>query len=342
MRRPSAIAGVALFIGATLAGCGSPATNVGVAPSPSPGGAPQVEEPLPGEAKNQEAGQGSQSLAPSNEPAVNNIDPGDELPSEPAPPSPKDPLEEGILSFEEKKLERAYELLMPLALKGNAKAQSYIGQFFLYDQSNHVVTSPVNVNIETAVTWLQKSQAQGEPSAMYHLGQLYRSCRETYCSQDEALRWFEKAANLDHAPSQYELGLHYYNVPFLPESTEKSLYWLTQAADGGSYQAKIFLGKVYLGSAISDPNYAKAYTYLAEVVSSQNVKPINTDTSEAKYLLGKMYADGLGLPKDAVKAFELYQSAIRESREARGAGFYGNEEVEKKAREAMETLGVER
>ncbi|MFM6573081.1 MAG: hypothetical protein ACKPJE_28650 [Microcystis panniformis] len=55
-----------------------------------------------------------------------------------------------------------------------------------------------------------------------------------------------------------------------------------------------------------------------------------------------MYAGGLGVKKDEAKAFQLYQAAIRESREAIAAGFAGNEEVEKQAREAMETLGVGR
>lgn len=350
IKRQSTIAGVALLVALTISSCGAkpkeesavPPPNSAEAseatpdPSPSPGGV--TEETSPASSETPSANP-EPPLAESPEPPLA------ETP-EPESQEPKSeekrsggPLKDGISAFQDKEYRKAYELLFPLALQGNAKAQSYIGLLFMYSYDSQ---SPVEIDAEKAASWFRKAAAQGEPSAMYYLGELYHSCRQPFCSEEEGLSWYEKAAKLGSVESQLAIGLYYYQKPFLPGAEQQALYWLGQAAKNGSFEGRIALGKAYLGTGPVTADYSKALSYLSDVVNSDSTKPVDTDISEGKYLLGTMYAQGLGVQKNEAKAFELFQAAIKEFKEAQDAGHAGNKEVADLAQKAMEQLGVGR
>jgi TPR repeat protein len=347
IKRQSTIAGVALLVALTISSCGAKpkeesavpppnsaeASEATPAPSPSPGGGTEETPP-------------ASSETPSANPQLPLAETPEPEGQEPKSQEPKSeekrsggPLKDGISAFQDKEYRKAYELLFPLALQGNAKAQSYIGRLFMYSYDSQ---SPVEIDAEKAASWFRKAAAQGEPSAMYYLGELYHSCRQPFCSEEEGLSWYEKAAKLGSVESQLAIGLYYYQKPFLPGAEQQALYWLGQAAKSGSFEGRIALGKAYLGTGPVTADYSKALSYLSDVVNSDSTKPVDTDISEGKYLLGTMYAQGLGVQKNEAKAFELFQSAIKEFKEAQDAGHAGNKEVADLAQKAMEQLGVGR
>ena len=76
------------------------------------------------------------------------------------------------------------------------------------------------------------------------------------------------------------------------------------------------------------------------MVDQGNTKAIDEDTSEAKYLLGMMYAKGLGVAKDEAMAFHWFREAVQEGEQASYGGKSRYHDVVKRSKEAMEKLGT--
>jgi TPR repeat protein len=245
-------------------------------------------------------------------------------------------LEEGIKEFNSGSTSKAYYILMPLALKGHAPAQSIVGQIFMYG------FNVVEKDLERGRTWLLRAAAHNDADAMYHLGRLYENCRlKESCSEEISLDWYTKSAKLGYLQSQLLLGYYYYNKGFLPNAEAECLHWF-KLASSRSYKAKIAIGKAYLGDGAVTQDYKKAYQILSELVANEANKPLDTDLSEAKYLLGLMYARGLGIPKDDLKAYELFKASIDEDKEANlsGSDPYGGPSSAGEAGIEMQKLGL--
>ncbi|NJN13853.1 MAG: sel1 repeat family protein [Richelia sp. RM2_1_2] len=96
-------------------------------------------------------------------------------------------LSAGLAAFEAKNYVEAFELLKPLAEKGNAEAQCIIGSIYdlgLGRESNAL----------EAVKWYKKSASQGYGVASNNLGTIYYSGREGIeMNRAKASEWYQKA-----------------------------------------------------------------------------------------------------------------------------------------------------
>ena len=98
-----------------------------------------------------------------------------------------DHLQEGTDAYKERNYAAALKELQPLADKGDAVAQLYIG--FMYDNGEGVP-----VDYRQAVVWYRKSAEQGNANAQYNLAMMHAN--GLYVPQDwvQALKWFNLAA----------------------------------------------------------------------------------------------------------------------------------------------------
>ena len=98
-----------------------------------------------------------------------------------------DHLQEGIAAYKAKNYAVALKELQPLADKGEAEAQLYMG--VMYDNGEGV-----QVDYRQAVLWYRKAADQGNANAQYNLGMMYAN--GLYVPQDwvQALEWFNLAA----------------------------------------------------------------------------------------------------------------------------------------------------
>lgn len=98
-----------------------------------------------------------------------------------------DHLQEGTSAYKEKNYAVALKELQPLADKGNAEAQLYIGA--MYDNGEGVP-----LDYRQAVLWYRNAAEQGNASAQYNLGMMYANGLGVPQDGVQALKWFNLAA----------------------------------------------------------------------------------------------------------------------------------------------------
>lgn len=103
----------------------------------------------------------------------------------------------------------------------------------------------VEQNSQTARQWLEKAAAQGHVQAQYHLGEMYAEGWGIKKNLQTAIEWYEKAAERSHTPSMLELGALYTNTPGVKQDLAAALKWYTKAASLGNAAAQFRLGKMY-------------------------------------------------------------------------------------------------
>ena len=88
-----------------------------------------------------------------------------------------------------------YQLISPLAVKGNAEAQFYLGVMYFkgFDTKDN------NKSFE----WIKKSAEQGHADAQYQLGYMYQKGFGVNQDVDEALRWYRKSMSQGHEEAKF-------------------------------------------------------------------------------------------------------------------------------------------
>ena len=100
-----------------------------------------------------------------------------------------DHLKEGTNAYKAKDFAAALKELQPLADKGNAEAQLFVG--FMYDNGDGVPT-----DYRQAVLWYGKAAEQGNVNAQYNLGMMYANGLGVPQDWVQALKWINLAALL--------------------------------------------------------------------------------------------------------------------------------------------------
>ena len=99
------------------------------------------------------------------------------------------------------------------------------------------------------------------------------------------------------------LGNLYSNERYGHIDYPKAAKWFAISAKAGDGEAEAMLGKCQLLGLGVPRNYEKAFQALVKWAL------ISDNKSEALYLLGDMYYEGLYVEEDKVQAYELYQEA---------------------------------
>ena len=205
------------------------------------------------------------------------------------------PLEDGEAAYNRGDYETALQLMMPLAAKGDAAAQNYIGWMFENGQS-------VAKNYDAAVKWYRLAAGQGYASAQNNLGRMYEKGRGVPKDYHEAIKWY-RLAEAQGAPAlaQHNLGRMYENGWGVSKDYGEAIKWYRRAASQGEAYAQNNLGRMYengWGVPKDDEEAAKWYRLAA---AQGNAIGQNN--------LGTTYRDGHGVPQDAKEAVKWYRLA---------------------------------
>jgi len=140
-------------------------------------------------------------------------------------PAAAGPLEDANDAYREKAYAKAAELVRPLAEKGDAEAQYFLGT--LYIEGTGVEQSDA-----TAFLWFQRAANQGNAAAQYNLGASYATGAGVAKSDVEAAKWFRRAADQGMAFAQLNLGLLYAAGNGVPQDDVEAFKWLELAFAG--------------------------------------------------------------------------------------------------------------
>ena len=137
-------------------------------------------------------------------------------------PAAAGPLEDGIAAYHGKDYKKAVELWQPLAEKGDAAAQYYLGTLFAEGKG-------VERNDATAFMWFERAAKQGNADAQYNVGASYAAGEGVAKSYADAAKWFSRAADQGVVFAQVNLGLLYAAGNGVPQDNIEAFKWLDLA-----------------------------------------------------------------------------------------------------------------
>lgn len=141
------------------------------------------------------------------------------------------PVDDGLEAYKRGEHAAAAALWRPLAEKGDAPAEFYLGLLYRNGQG-------VPRNEAEATAWLRKSADQGYPPAQYFVGTLT-------AQPGEAFPWYKKAAEQDYSAAQFTLGEIYDFGVLAPRDRAESLRLWRMAAERGYGPAMSRMGMLY-------------------------------------------------------------------------------------------------
>jgi len=194
----------------------------------------------------------------------------------------------GIKKYYKGDYSEAHDLLLPLAEKGDAKAQYYCALTYFKKGNDpryfgNISGAQPTVKMMTLQYFL-KAAEQGYAHAQYHLGIIFLlGMNIVPKNETTALEWFHKAAQQGLAVAQFQLGRLYAQGLGTIKNTRQSFYWLQQAAQQGLPIAQRALGLYYFFGIGTSANRTKAaqwfiksvYFSVLQMVLRREHKPFN-------------------------------------------------------------------
>ena len=156
-------------------------------------------------------------------------------------------------------------------------------------------------NAAKAAVWFENAAAQGNANAQYNLGVMYRIGEGVPENPTKAAEWFKKAAAQGNINAQYNLGMMYHTGDGVPMDPVKSMEWFLKAAAQGDAMAQNKVGMIYASGDGVPMDSGKAMEWFH--------RSATRGYSNAQYNLGMMYATGEGVPENPAKAAEWFEKA---------------------------------
>ena len=223
---------------------------------------------------------------------------------------------------------KAFTLFYLAAQQGFALAQTKLGKMLLKGKG-------VPKDFAQAKHWFELAAEQGTAAAQHALGTLYMFGIGVAKDHDKALALLRSAIDQDNIDAVYLFGLLYLAGEGVTQDYAEAMQLFLRAANAGDHSAQDELGDMYFGGngplhddvqahlwyslsiaqGVKDATHKDAMKYRSELVKRMS----SAEVSEAESLaqswtsaqglaraykdLGVMYADGLGTPKDRIKAY---------------------------------------
>jgi TPR repeat protein len=203
-------------------------------------------------------------------------------------------LDEGEKAFHAGNYKLAMTRLKPLAERGGARAQYYLGD--MYDGG-----LGAKQDYREAIRWYLMSAEQGDADSQSHLGYLYENGLGAGRDEKLAAQWYAKAADQGDPYSQARLATMYRDGRGLAQDFQQAASWYEKAADHGYAWAQMNLGLLYAEGKGVPLDYTKALFFLRNAADRND--------NYAQYNLGWVYESGKGVPKDTKQAIEWYSKA---------------------------------
>jgi TPR repeat protein len=193
-------------------------------------------------------------------------------------------------------ISKQYEICLPLAEQGNAKAQYIIGTMF-----DEYGLAGISKNYPEAYRWYKLSANQGFTKAQIKLGDVYIYGRNVQQDINEAYKWYLLAAEKNDAKAQEKIGKMYSGNRHwgFKANYDEALKWFLLAAQQGNKDAQFELGKLYENNK---NNYVEAIKWYK--LASEN------DVEEAQLYLGYIYLNKI---KDLNEAKNWFKLAAKKS-----------------------------
>ncbi len=153
----------------------------------------------------------------------------------------------------------------------------------------------------TALRLFRPLAEQGNASAQFFLGVMYRDGRGVPKNDAEAVKWYRLAADQGLAVAQNHLGFRYFNGRGVSQNDAEAAKWFRLAAEKGNASARISLGAMYSNGRGVPQNDTEAVNWYRLAADKSN--------ASAQNRVGVAYWNGLGVLRDYVEAANWFRLA---------------------------------
>ena len=137
-----------------------------------------------------------------------------------------------------KEYDKAFNLYLKAANKGDASAQFNIGKLYLYGHG-------IKQDYKKAFEWFKKAAEQGNAQAEFQLGEMYEFGRGVENDDNKAFYWYKRSAKQQYSNAQYYLGRVYSEGRIgISINLQKASEWFRKAAGNGNEVASLELKRL--------------------------------------------------------------------------------------------------
>ncbi len=215
-----------------------------------------------------------------------------------------DDFQDALVAYQKQDYKVAIEKFIPLAEKGNPKAQFILGVLYVWDdkREDYYNEGHKDMDDEKAVKWFKLAANQGNVFAQHNLGVMYESRPYIQPKQYERREWFRPNLEEGDTVEMILLEPYYLQGMGIQRDHYKAVKWYELAAEQGIVSSQFNLGLI----AWDKKEQVKWLLLAAEQ---------GHDT--AQYNLALMYIIGDGVLQDYVQAHKWFNIlAANESEDA--------------------------
>ncbi|MVA98494.1 peptidoglycan-binding protein [Nitratireductor sp. CAU 1489] len=145
---------------------------------------------------------------------------------------------------------------------------------------------------------LREAAQEGDPRAMFEIGNRYQQGRDTEADMAKAAQWYERSAELGLAPAQYRIGNLYEKGVGVERDLAKAKTWYQLAADQGNASAMHNLAVLFaMGGDGPRDNDSAARWF---------IKAAELGVKDSQFNLGILAAKGLGVPQSLEESYKWF------------------------------------
>lgn len=187
--------------------------------------------------------------------------------------------------------ERAMELLIYSADKGNVDSQRELGVRLWNDKQMHSL----------AVIYFSMAATKNEPYSVYNLANLYNNGYGVTQYYQKAFELYQKAAELGLPQALFELGNAYEKGyhGIVEANIVKAIEYYKEGAQAGNCDCLNSLGAMYMYGKGVRRNRKRGFSLFSQAAKAN---------LEAKYNIALCYEHGTGTEKSTAKALEIYNN----------------------------------
>lgn len=219
-------------------------------------------------------------------------------------------------------IDRAIELLVPLANDGDADAQALWGEMLFAQYLDSGLNDAEG--LELARQMYQLAADQGNAAGLFGLGSILYFYSDDADSKASGLEYLKSAADKGDLDARALMGhLYFYGID-VEQSYRTAFAMLAQPSESGIKSAAYLVGLMYFTDL--GPNYHLSRDFFWSRALDYFLSASEGGIGEADYMIGLMCEHGLGVARDATKADYYYSRAadagIHTLEEAMGLRMY--------------------
>jgi uncharacterized protein len=224
-------------------------------------------------------------------------------------------FQNGWDAYVKKDYKLAYELWLPLAEKGDSKAQFFLG--FMHDLGFGVAEDD-----KEAVKWYQQAAERGDSRAQLFTGFIYDFGRGVAQDNQEAFKFYQLAAKGGYLQARtkiYDLAVK--NIP-------QALKFLIADVENGIAEAQLVFASMHANGQGLPQNYQEAFKFYQLAAKGEYLQArtkiydlavknipqalnfliadVENGITEAQFVLASMHASGQVVPQNYEVAMKLY------------------------------------